>query len=95
MNYNIYSIVTGWKNISKKDNFDPQKHNPIIAVVKKNSSKAIIKLSIESMFNVSVKSLKCLICKGKKKKNKNTKYIKQDFKKVFITLKKGNKINLS
>jgi len=84
MNYNIYSIVTGWKNISKKDNFDPQKHNPIIAVVKKNSSKAIIKLSIESMFNVSLKSLKCLNCKGKKKKIKILSTLNKTLKKFLL-----------
>lgn len=59
------------------------------------SNKSQIKNVIESLFNVSVKKVRTIIVKGNKVKFKQVSGKKSDWKKAFISLEKGQEINLS
>lgn len=54
-----------------------------------------IKFVIEKLFNVSVLKVRTLIIKGKNTKFKQIPGKKSDWKKAFISLEKGNEIDLA
>jgi len=60
------------------------------------ATKDDVKRAVETIFNVKVSAVRTLIMKGKTRLNPKTRRpIKRNvFKKAFVTLKKGNKIQL-
>jgi large subunit ribosomal protein L23 len=63
--------------------------------VNPKSDKRIIKNVVEKLFNVVVKKVRTLNIKGDKTKFKQISGKKSDWKKAFISLKKGYDINLA
>ena len=63
-------------------------------IVDKNASKDSVAKACESLFNITVLSANSMNYKGKVKTTKRIKGKRSDFKKVILTLKSGDKIDL-
>jgi len=72
-----------------------EKDRVFIFKVNLKSDKKKIKFVIEKLFNVSVLKVRTMIIKGKKTKFKQISGKKSDWKKAFISLEKGNEIDLA
>jgi len=93
---NLYLYRTLIKPIStEKTVFESEKNGVFVFKVDLKTDKKKIKYIIEKLFNVVVKNVKTLIVKGKKTKFKQTPGKKSDWKKAFVSLKKGYEINLA
>jgi large subunit ribosomal protein L23 len=83
--------------ISEKMNLLNQKVNKVGFVVSKNANKIQIKLAVEKMYGVSVKSVATAVNPGKLKqrytKKGVSKGIKSSIKKAYVTLAKGESID--
>ncbi|WP_343189900.1 50S ribosomal protein L23 [Buchnera aphidicola] len=84
-------------HISEKSSSISGKNNIFIIKVLKDSNKIEIKNMLEKIFNVSVIKVNTLIIKGKKKNSKkgsvNKVGFKKNWKKAYVTLKKGDNLN--
>lgn len=63
--------------------------------VAKASTKTLIKVAVEKVFEVKVKQVNVLNIKGKKKKFKGIKGVQSNVKKAVITLEKNYSIDFS
>ncbi|WP_343188169.1 50S ribosomal protein L23 [Buchnera aphidicola (Ceratoglyphina bambusae)] len=92
----IFKIFRGL-HVSEKSSMTSQKNNTFVIKVLKNSTKNEIKISVEKFFKVIVLNVNTLIVKGKRKNNKKgnvNKYsFKKNWKKAYVTLKKGHSLN--
>lgn len=80
-------------HISEKSSMSAEKFNTVVAKVPMRTTKTEIKQAIQNFFKVQVKCINTLIVQGKKKqKNGRTSYLR-NWKKVYISLKKGQNIN--
>ena len=70
-------------------------NNQFVFKVENKSSKQDIKIAIEKIFKVKVKSINTIKIKGKTKVFKGTKGIRSDYKKAVVTLKKGETLDYS
>ncbi|BAP58373.1 50S ribosomal protein L23 [Candidatus Tachikawaea gelatinosa] len=70
-----------------------EKNNTYVFKVKKNVTKKEIFLMSKKIFMVDIQKINTTIVKGKRKKK--YKYPKKDYKKVYLTLKKGQTINFT
>ncbi|AXN02183.1 50S ribosomal protein L23 [Candidatus Purcelliella pentastirinorum] len=94
MNYIVRSLkIIISQHISEKSSFMLEKNNIFIFKVLKNANKLEIKYALEKIFDIKVKSVYTLILKGKKKRH--GKYIgkRNGYKKAYVTLKKGQKLD--
>lgn len=71
-----------------------RKENKYIFNVLPSSSKIEIKNAIEKAFNVKVKAVNTMICKGKKRRRGNIEGKRKDTKKAIVTLKEGQTIGI-
>ena len=69
--------------------------NKMVFSVPVNATKSEIKLSIEKIFSVKVKSVNTILLKGKVKRFKGVLGKRSNTKKTIITLAPGNTIDLS
>ncbi|WWP01964.1 MAG: 50S ribosomal protein L23 [Candidatus Dasytiphilus stammeri] len=81
-------------HISEKSSIFIEKNNTFVIKVAKKANKWKIKYAVEKLFNVEVKKVNTLLIKEKSKKNKQYKSRYINWKKAYITLKKGHKIDL-
>ena len=83
--------------ISEKMNNLNQKLNKVGFIVSKDANKIQIKIAVEKMYGVSVKSVATTINPGKAKqrytKKGVSKGIKSSVKKAYVTLAKGESID--
>ena len=70
-------------------------YNKIVFAVPINASKLEVKLSIEKIFSVKVKTVNTIILKGKIKRFKGILGKRSNIKKAIVTLAPGNTIDLS
>jgi large subunit ribosomal protein L23 len=63
-------------------------------IVDKRAGKDSIKKTVEELFSVSVMAVNSMNYKGKVKTVKRKPGVRNDFKKVILSLKKGDKIDL-
>lgn len=89
----IFTNIVG-PHVSEKSSFLIKKNNTIVLKVRKNANKIEIAESIEKIFSVKVKSVNTIILKGKKKRNKKNIFFKKNWKKAYITLQKGQNLDL-
>ncbi|WP_343192105.1 50S ribosomal protein L23 [Buchnera aphidicola (Formosaphis micheliae)] len=88
----LFDILLAPK-VSEKSSFCLKESNTIIFKVKRDTNKLIIKHAIQNLLKVEVLSINTLLVKGKKK-IKNHKVIKKNnWKKAYITLKKGHNLD--
>ena len=69
--------------------------NKMVFSVPINATKPEIKLSIEKVFSVKVKSVNTILSKGKSKRFKGVLGKRSNAKKAIVTLAPGNTIDLS
>jgi len=79
---------------SEKSSMFMEKTNTIIFKVIRNAKKIEIKFAIEKIFKVEVKSINTMIVKGKKKRKGNKISCHKNWKKAYITIKKGQNMDL-
>lgn len=91
---NLYKILI--KPIStEKSVYNAENNRTFIFKVGLKTNKKKIKYAIEKLFNVVVTNVRTLIIKGHKTKFKQISGKKSDYKKAFVSLKKGYDINLT
>lgn len=81
-------------HVSEKSSVTTEKYNTIVLKVSKNSNKSEIKTAVSKLFGAKVNNVRTLIVKGKQKRHKQRIYRHSNWKKAYITLKKGQKIDL-
>ena len=81
-------------NVTEKSTYLSE-FNKVVFKVHKGASKDSIKRSVEKLFKVNVIKVNTITLKGKTKFVRGKKTIKSGYKKVIITLKKGQSIDLT
>jgi len=79
---------------SEKSSMFMEKTNTIIFKVIRNAKKIEIKRAVEKIFKIEVQSINTLVVKGKKKRKGNKITGHKNWKKAYITIKKGQNMNL-
>ncbi|QJC29577.1 50S ribosomal protein L23 [Enterobacteriaceae endosymbiont of Plateumaris pusilla] len=82
-------------HVSEKSSLAIEKTNIFTIKVSKKANKKDIKIAIQKIFNIRIKNVNTLIVKGKTKKNKNNTYHRNDWKKAYISLQKGQSIDFN
>lgn len=80
-------------HISEKITILTKKNNTIVLKVNKKSNKLEIKKAVQKIFSIKVKSVNTLKIKGKKKKQGKKISKQKDWKKAYISIKKGQNID--
>ena len=88
---NLYRIIES-PHVTEKTSALSINNNQVVFRVNKSATKNQIKKAVEELFSVSVTSVSTSISKGKTKRNKFGVYRRSDFKKAFVSLKKGDEI---
>jgi len=70
-----------------------EKENKVTFVVSPSSNKTEIKKAVETIFKVKVLNVQTVSCKGKEVSRRGRLGKKSDWKKAYVTLKKGDKID--
>lgn len=81
-------------HISEKSTMAYEAHNQVVFKVAKDASKPEIKSAVELMFDVKVKSVQVANMKGKRKRFGTIQGRRSDWKKAYIGLQPGYKIDL-
>jgi len=85
------SIIINKLLVTEKSSLMQQK-NVFVFLVDKTVNKIVLKKLIETEFKVSVIAIRTCITKAKKRKQKYKGFTKT-FKKAYVTLKQGDKID--
>ncbi len=70
-------------------------NNQVVFNVRREATKPAIKLAIEQLFNVKVKSVNTLVRKGKRKVFRGIRGRQVDVKKAVVTLEDGHSIDVT
>jgi large subunit ribosomal protein L23 len=70
-------------------------HAQVVFDVAIDATKPQIKAAVEGLFSVKVKAVNTLIRKGKVKRFRNVKGVRNDVKKAIVTLVDGQSIDIS
>ncbi|WP_407965925.1 50S ribosomal protein L23 [Bartonella sp. C271] len=70
-------------------------YNQVVFNVAQKATKPEIKTAIEALFNVKVKAVNTIVCKGKMKRFKGIVGRQSDIKKAIVTLVKDQSIDFS
>ncbi|MXP67882.1 50S ribosomal protein L23 [Pantoea sp. Aalb] len=80
-------------HVSEKSSSTMEKNNSIVFKVLKNATKKEILAAVKKLFEVEVKEVNTLIVKGKIKRHKRYFTRSSDWKKAYVTLKKGQHLD--
>ncbi|AWH90295.1 50S ribosomal protein L23 [Buchnera aphidicola (Melanaphis sacchari)] len=80
-------------HISEKSSISMEKFSTVVLKVAKNSTKYEIKCAVRKLFNVEVDSVKTVHVQGKKKRQSNRFICRNSWKKAYIKVKKGQKLD--
>ncbi len=81
--------------ISEKATYVAEKHEQVIFRVDSSATKPEIKAAVELMFKVGVESVQVAVVKGKQKRFGKFMGRRKDWKKAYVCLAPGQKINFS
>ena len=81
--------------ISEKATYVAEKHEQVIFRVDSSATKPEIKAAVELMFKVDVESVQVALVKGKQKRFGKFMGRRKDWKKAYVCLAPGQKINFS
>ena len=81
--------------VTEKSNREAELHNTYMFEVLPDANKLEIKQAVESIFNVPVSSVRTLNFQGKKRRSANGFGRRSDWKKAYITLAEGYKIDFA
>ena len=93
MRKNIYNIIKNPVVTEKTTKI--AENNQFVFKVDVSSSKESIKMAVEKIFKVKVKSINTIKIKGKTKIFKGTKGRRADYKKAIVSLKEGETLDYS
>lgn len=79
--------------ITEKTTLQKEEHNQLTFEVDRRANRVEIKRAIESIFNVSVASVKTIQVKGKIKRRGRTVGKRKDWKKAIVKLMPGQRID--
>lgn len=80
-------------HVSEKSSPAMGKHNTIVLKVLKDATKKTIKTAVNKLFGVEVNNVRTLVVKGKTKRQGKLIGCRSDWKKAYITLKAGDKLD--
>ncbi|CAL4043449.1 50S ribosomal protein L23 [Buchnera aphidicola (Phyllaphis fagi)] len=80
-------------HISEKSSIFLNKNNTVTFKVSVKSTKLEIKLAMQELFSVDIKGINTVLVKGKIKKKGKYNIYKKHWKKAYITLQKGQKLD--
>jgi large subunit ribosomal protein L23 len=86
MNSERLMMVLREPHTSEKSTVMAEKFKQFVFKVLKNATKTEIKLAVEHIFNVKVRSVSVINVKGKSKRFKQTSGKRSDWKKAFVSL---------
>jgi len=81
--------------VSEKSTFVADKNRQYVFRVADRATKPQIKAAVEGLFSVKVKAVNTLVRKGKVKRFRNVKGVRNDVKKAIVTLVDGQSIDIS
>jgi len=93
-NERIFKVLKG-PHISEKSSQVADAHKQIVFKVTRCATKTEIKLAVESLFNVKVKSISVLNVKGKEKRFALRQGKRKDWKKAYVSLQEGFDIDFA
>ena len=70
-------------------------HGQVVFDVAIDATKPQIKAAVEGLFSVKVKAVNTLVRKGKMKRFRNTRGVRNDVKKAIVTIVDGQSIDIS
>lgn len=82
-------------HISEKSTRLAEKHKQIVFKVTVDATKPEIKAAVEQLFDVKVRSVSVVNCKGKTKRFGNIQGKRKNWKKAYVALKEGYDINFA
>jgi large subunit ribosomal protein L23 len=80
--------------LTEKSLIERDTHNRYGFIVGKHASKGEIKTAVEKVFNVTVTKINTISVTGKTHRMGRFEGKRPDYKKAFVTLKKGDKIEM-
>lgn len=80
--------------LTEKSEKERETHNRYGFIVAKNASKGEIKTAVEKIFNVTVTKINTISVTGKTHRMGRFEGKRPDYKKAFVTLKEGDKIEM-
>lgn len=80
-------------HISEKTSITLERHNTVSFKVVKYATKSDIKNAISMLFSVKVDTINTIIVPGKSKRTANKIGCRSDWKKAYVILEKGQKID--
>lgn len=80
--------------LTEKSTIAKEKNNVISLVVRKSANKQEVKRAIEEIFKVNVGSVRTINVAGKTKRSGKKLGKRSNWKKAFVTLKKGESIEI-
>lgn len=87
-----YSVLVA-PMLTEKGTTLKETDNKVLFKVAKDANKIEIKKAVEDVFKVKVERVTTINCKGKKKRLGRFEGKRPDWKKAFVTLKKGEKLD--
>ncbi len=93
MNLDMYDIVRV-PRVTEKGARLREKNNVLTFEVRKDANKVQIRKAIEGIFKVKVVDVTTVNCEGKRKRMGMREGRRSDWKKAFVTLKPGEKIDM-
>lgn len=90
----LYEVLVGPYTTEKSVSVAEQYSQNVFKVAT-NATKTEIKEAVSKLFNVVVESVRTVQVKGKIKRFKQTQGRRNDWKKAYVSLKKGQDINLA
>ncbi|UDG79362.1 50S ribosomal protein L23 [Candidatus Ecksteinia adelgidicola] len=81
-------------HLSEKASSVIKKNNTFVLKVSRDAKKIEIKEAVKKLFKVKVKNVNTLLIKGKRKRHNQRISRRRNWKKAYITLNKGQKLDL-
>ncbi|QOI11318.1 50S ribosomal protein L23 [Blochmannia endosymbiont of Colobopsis nipponica] len=80
--------------VSEKTSVATDKFNTVVFRTVKSAKKIDIKIAVQNLFSVKVQNVRTLVVKGKIKRSKKHFGRRSDWKKAYVSLKEGERIDL-
>ena len=89
---NLYEVIAS-PLLTERGTLLKEKYNKVLFKVARGANKIEIKKAVEEIFKVKVDGVTTVNYKGKKKRLGKFEGKRPDWKKAFVTLKKGEKLD--
>jgi large subunit ribosomal protein L23 len=90
---NIYQVIKG-PLITEKMDRAREKHRQYSFIVNRDATKLDVARAVTTLFKVTVEDVRTAIMRGKIKRVGSSMGKRPNFKKAFVTLKEGDKIEI-